>query len=168
MSEAINLMGWRVYATNHSQEAFSLTKAVVAYRDSYLIERSFARLKNTPLSLTPIYLQRDDHIIGLVRLLSIGLRVMTLLEWVVRSNLDQQHQSLFGLYPGNQQRATARPTAEKLLAAFKDITLVTIECSSITLFHLTPLNPTQLTILLLLDNSAKIYTQLSSDRALPP
>ena len=55
-------MGWRVYATNRSSDVFPLTDAVVTYRNSYLIERSFARLKNAPLSLTPIYLQRDDHI----------------------------------------------------------------------------------------------------------
>lgn len=109
VSEAIDLMGWRVYATNRSENVFPLTEAVVAYRDSYLIERSFARLKNAPLSLTPIYLQKDDHIKGLIRLLSIGLRVMTLLEWVVRCNLHQQASSLNGLYPGNPQRTTPRP-----------------------------------------------------------
>jgi len=87
VSEAINLLGWRVYATNHHSENFTLNEAVVAYRDSYLMERSFGRLKNSPLSLTPIYLQRDDHIKGLIRLLSIALRVLTLLEWVVRRNL---------------------------------------------------------------------------------
>jgi transposase len=177
VSEAIDLMGWRVYATNRSSDVFPLTEAVVTYRDSYLIERSFARLKNVPLSLTPIYLQRDDHIKGLIRLLSIGLRVMTLLEWVVRCNLEQQHQSLKGLYPGNPQRTTSRPTAEKLLAAFQDITVVTIESDGIISVRLLPLNPTQEDILLLLDFSTEIYTQLSSGkrsharrafRALPP
>ena len=151
-----------------AQTLFPLTVAVVAYRHSYLIERGFARLKNSPLSLTPIYLQRDDHIKGLIRLLSIGLRVMTLLEWVVRGNLSQPHQSLKGLYPGNPQRTTARPTGEKLLAAFQDITLVIIAFDGITSVHLTPLNPIQQQILLLLDFSTEIYTQLSRDRALPP
>ncbi len=31
-----------------------------------------------------MYLQRDEHAIGLIRLLTIGLRVLTLLEFVVR------------------------------------------------------------------------------------
>lgn len=169
VNEAINLMGWRVYATNRSQDALDLTEAVVAYRDSYLIERSFARLKNAPLSLTPMYLQRDDHIKGLIRLLSIGLRVLTLLEWLVRSNLQSQERSLKGLYPGNPQRATCRPTAEKLLGAFKNITLVTIEyVGGITSVHLTPLTPTQLQILAHINFSTEIYTALSRDLALPP
>ena len=167
VSEAIDLMGWRIYATNRSEDVFPLTEAVVAYRDSYLIERSFARLKNAPLSLTPIYLTRDDHIKGLIRLLSIGLRVMTLLEWVVRCNLERQKQSLKGLYPGNPQRTTSRPTSEKLLSAFDNITLVTIEFSGITSVHLTALNPTQQIILALLNFSTEIYTRLSSGKLSP-
>ena len=40
-----------------------------------------------PLSLTPMYVQRDDHATGLIRLLSIALRVLTLVEFVVRRQL---------------------------------------------------------------------------------
>ena len=42
------------------------------------MEHSFGRLKGHPLSLSPMYLQREDHIKGLIRLLSIGLRLLTL------------------------------------------------------------------------------------------
>lgn len=70
-------MGWRVYATNASTESLSITEAVLAYREQYIVERSFGRIKGRSLSLTPMYLQRDDHATGLVRLLSIGLRVLT-------------------------------------------------------------------------------------------
>jgi transposase len=82
----IKLLGWRVYVTNQTKSLLSLKQAVRAYRDEYLTERGFARLKGFPLSLTPIYLQREDHITGLIRLLSIGLRVLTLLEFQVRRN----------------------------------------------------------------------------------
>jgi transposase len=99
-----------------------LKQAVRAYRDEYLTERGFARIKGFPLSLTPIYLQPEDHITGLIRLLSIGLRVLTLLEFQVRRHLDKNQEKLAGLYAGNPQRKTARPTAEMLLAAFKEIT----------------------------------------------
>jgi transposase len=80
-------LGWRVYATNARTEKLSLDDAVLAYRDEYIIERGFGRLKGKPLSLTHNDLQRDDHATGLVRLLTIGLRVLTLLEFVVRSKL---------------------------------------------------------------------------------
>ena len=76
--------------------------------------------------MSPIYLQRDDYVKGLIRLLSIGLRVLTLLEFQVRRGLAGQQEQLSGLYPGNPKRATARPTAEQLLAAFCEITLLLI------------------------------------------
>ncbi|MEH1777926.1 MAG: hypothetical protein V7L26_02000 [Nostoc sp.] len=68
--------------------------------------------------MTPIYLQREDHVTGLIRLLSIGLRVLTLLEFQARRHLEKNKEKLAGLYAGNPKRETARPTAELLLAAF--------------------------------------------------
>jgi transposase len=50
--QQIQLLGWRVYVTNKTQAKFDLKQAVRAYRDEYLTERGFARLKNFPLSLT--------------------------------------------------------------------------------------------------------------------
>ncbi|NES24939.1 MAG: transposase [Symploca sp. SIO3E6] len=143
LEQEIYLCGWRVYATNHPTNTFSLNEAVVAYRQNYSIERDFRRLKNAPLSLTPMYLQRDDHVKGLIRLLSLGLRVLTLLEWKVRQNLSQQKKTLSGLYPGNPKRATPRPTAEKLLQAFAEITLSWIVMDKTTYVHLNSLTSLQ-------------------------
>ena len=89
VKQQVQLLGWRVYVTNETEANLSLKQAVRAYRDEYLTERGFARLKGFPLSLTPIHLQREDHITGLIRLLSIGLRVLTLLEFQVRRHLDK-------------------------------------------------------------------------------
>ena len=168
LEREIYLCGWRVYATNHPTETFDLNEAVVAYRENYSIERDFRRLKNAPLSLTPMYLQRDDHIKGLIRLLSLGLRVLTLLEWKVRHNLAQQNQTLSGLYPGNPRRATARPTAEKLLLAFADITFLSIVTEQSIYLHLNPLTSLQQAILGLLDLTTDIYTQLTGTNTQPP
>ncbi len=115
----IAMFGWRVYVTNHSEPNLSLADAVKAYRDEYLMERGFDRLKGFPLSLTPIYLQREDHIKGLIRLLSIGLRVLTLLEFQVRRGLNSSKQKLSGLYAGNTKRKTSRPTAEQRTYCFQ-------------------------------------------------
>jgi transposase len=123
---AVRRLGWRVYGTNQPPTQLSLKQAVLAYRSEYIIEHSFGRLKGQPLSLTPMYLQRDDYATGLVRLLSIGLRVLTLLEFVARRRLSQEQVKLAGLYAGNPKRATAQPTAELLLEAFDDITLTVI------------------------------------------
>jgi transposase len=63
----------------------------------------------------------------LIRLLSLGLRILCLLEFSVRSALDSTEQQLSGLYAGNPKRATARPTAEQLLQAFRGITLTVMK-----------------------------------------
>jgi len=63
-------LGWRLYATNAHPEELSLTQVVLTYRDQYLVERNFARLKGRRLGITPLYIQRDDHACGLIRLLN--------------------------------------------------------------------------------------------------
>jgi len=68
IAKAMSQLGWRVYATNHQASHLTLEHAVEAYRDEYLVERNFSRLKGHPLSLAPLYVQRDDHRVGLVRL----------------------------------------------------------------------------------------------------
>lgn len=168
VEKAIRRMGWRVYATNSPQEQLGLTEAVLAYRNAYIIERDFGRLKGKPLSLTPMYLQRDDHATGLIRLLSIGLRVLTLLEFVVRRRLAQQEENLAGLYAGNPKRVTAKPTAERLLEAFQEITLTVVRESNQTHRHLTVLSKLQLRILELLGFPLNIYTRLCFDSQKPP
>ncbi|HVP44577.1 MAG TPA: hypothetical protein VMS96_14190, partial [Terriglobales bacterium] len=45
----------------------------------YLIERGFNRYRGKLLGLTPIYLSSTTRIKGLIRLLSIGLRVLCLM-----------------------------------------------------------------------------------------
>jgi transposase len=167
VKQQIQLLGWRVYVTNKNQTEFSLKQAVRAYRDEYLMERGFAKLKNFPLSLTPMYLQREDHITGLIRLLSIGLRVLNLLEFQVRHNLEKEKEKLAGLYVGNPKRETARPSAEIILAAFKEITLLLIEVKNEIYAHLTALSPLQKRILALLGFPLSIYTQLDGQSFTP-
>jgi transposase len=156
-------LGWRVYATNASVKKLTLTEAVLAYRDQYLAERPFARLKGSLLNLLPLYVQRDDHAKGLIHLLTIGLRALTITEFVVRQALAQTHQTLRGLYDGNPCRQTSTPSAELLLAAFDDLTLSLRlnQVGEIVEQYLTPLNQIQLRILELLDLSPDIYYSLT-------
>jgi transposase len=155
-------LGWRVYATNHPQETLALSHAVLAYREEYLVERGFGRFKGKPLSLSPMYVQSDQRAIGLVRLLSIGLRVLTLLEFRARQHLAQSQESLPGLYAGNPKRTTSRPTTEALLQAFQHIHLSVVTLGSQLHRHITPLSVMQKRILALWDLSPTLYDQLSS------
>jgi len=168
LEQAVRRLGWRVYVTNEGARRLSLEQAVLAYREQYTMDRGMGRLKGRPLSLTPMYLQRDDRITGLIRLLTIALRVLTLLEWVVRRNLAVEDIPLTGLYAGNPKRATRRPTAERLLEAFQDITWTILRGSHPTSYHLTPLSPLQQRILALLGFSPNIYATLCTHSAQPP
>ena len=140
-----------------------LTACVRSYRQEYLIEHDFSRLKGQPLSLTPTYLQRADHLKGLIRLLTIGLRVLTVLEFVVHRRLATEHTPLAGLAAANPKRTTVRPSAEQLLAAFKDITLTIIHDGAHRRRHLTPLSARQPRILDLLGFSLNLYANLTFD-----
>jgi hypothetical protein len=111
---------------------------------------------------------RDDQATGLVRLLSIALRVLTLLECIGRRHLAAEGATLPGLYAGNPKRKTARPTAERLLEAFEDITLTIIEGPQQTDRPLTPLSPLQQRILEMLGFSSDLYTQLATVSSEPP
>jgi transposase len=168
LEAAVQRLGWRVYGTNQPVESLSLAHAVLAYRSEYLVERSLGRLKGCPLSLTPMSVQRDDHATGLIRLLSIALRVLTLLEFVGRRQLAAEGAKLAGRYAGNPRRETARPTAERLLEAFRDITLTLIEGPQQTDRHLTALSPLQQRILEILGFSSELYTRLCPVSAEPP
>ena len=104
--------------------------------------------------------QRDDHATGLMRLLSIALRVLTLVECVVRRQLAAEGATFAGWYAGNATRATARPTAERLLEAFQAVTLTVVEGVNQVYRHLTALSPLQERILELLGFSSRVYTRL--------
>lgn len=168
IQQAIRRLGWRVYGTTSPASELSLRQALLAYRDEYLVERNFGRLKGKPLSLTPMYLEDDRRATGLIRLLSVGLRVLTLLEHVARCRLAETGEKLRGLYAGNPMRATDRPTTEALLQGFKDIFLSFVTLGKQTYCHLTPLSELQLKILHLLGFPAGIYTGLADHSANPP
>jgi transposase len=168
VAAAVRRLGWRVYATTQPADQLSLAQAVLAYRSEYLIERDMGRLKGRPLSLTPMYLERDDHATGLIRLLSIGLRVLTLLEFAARRRLSAEQSTLAGLYTGNPKRATAHPTAERLLESFEGLTLTIIQEERCRRYHLTPLSALQQRVLALLGFPIVIYTRLCGNFHKPP
>ncbi|MFQ5343312.1 MAG: IS1634 family transposase [Anaerolineae bacterium] len=166
---AYRQMGWRWYVTNAPAARLSLAQAVRVYRGGVAtIERLFSRLKGRPLGLRPLFVRRDDHLVGLVRLLSLALRILTLIEFQVRQALQSQPETLSGLYPGQPTRTTDRPTTERLLRAFKGITLSIIDLPGQHIRHVTPLSSLQVRILQLLRFSDSIYTELAQPPPIPP
>ncbi len=150
-------MGWRLYATNQSSVELPLDEAVRLYRQAPRIERHFHLLKDAPVGIEPLYVRRDDQIKGLVRLLSLCVRLLTLIEIVARRNLAQRQEKLSGLYEGNKNQQTDRPTAKRLLNIFRQISRVQLMVAGQTISYLTPLSPLQRQILSLLELSEAIY-----------
>jgi transposase len=159
-------MGWRVYATN--ELPLNLAGVVWGYRGQNRLEDNWSRLKGQPLGLTPMYLQQESRIQGLVLLLSLALRLLTLLEWTVREKLQENQQTLKGLYAGQAGRQSKRPTAELLLKAFKGISLAIVEVSGRQGTHLTPLTALQKQLLDLWALPPGIYHRLTVHSPEPP
>jgi transposase len=162
------LLGWRAFATNAFKSHLSLAQAVLAYREEWLVERDCARLKGRPLSLGPLWLAREDHAVGLVHLLTLGARVLALVEHQVRQNLQRTQRTLAGLYPGQARRVTAQPTTERLLKAFKQIFLTIITVGHATHLHLTPLSKLQTNILQASGGPPDVYSRLVTQFQKPP
>lgn len=159
-------MGWRVYATN--QLSVNLAGVVWGYRGQNRLEDNWSRLKGQPLGLTPMYLQHESRIQGLVLLLSVALRLLTVLEWRVRTKLHEKEQTLKGLYAGQPGRQSKRPSAELLLKAFQGISLAIVEVAGQVAMHLTPLTALQQTLLNLWELPPDLYQRLTLHFPEPP
>jgi transposase len=162
------LAGWRLYVTNAPAARLDIQTAVLCYREEWQPERGFQRLKGARLAIRPLLLRSDQRICGLLRILVIALRALTLLEFVARRQLAQQTASLQGLYAGNPQRATQQPTAERLLRAFDDITWYQVSDGQTTWQQVTPLSNQQRRILDLLGISEAVYTRLAQPALASP
>ena len=159
-------MGWQVYGT--SGVALALPQVVWAYRGQYRIEDDWSRLKGRSLGLTPLYLQDEGRIQGLVYLLSVALRVLSLVEWVVRERLRKEKTKLRGVYDGQPGRQTARPSAELLLRVMRAISVSVIEVSGQVHVLLSPLTEVHRRLLDLWDLPPDLYDQVARGFPKPP
>ena len=162
IAEAEFRAGWRIYATNAPPEQLPLDQAVLAYRDQYIEENIFRRLQGKILSITPVYVQRDDHAKGLFHLLTLAARILALGDYSAKQALAQANAELAGIYPGNSKRSTATPTTERMLAAFDNINLLLVPVAGQFHYQITPLSDVQIRILDLLSLPVTLYTHLSA------
>ena len=155
-------MGWRVQVTNVPKERLSLGDSVVAYRGGWSLERDFHLLKDRPLGIRPLYVRRDDQIVGLAHLVTMALRVLTLFELLVRRGQEQAGEQLPGLYPGQASRTTDRPTGSRVLSAIAraQITVTRIDDRAESRWHLTPLPHLLKRVLAYLGLPEAVYTRL--------
>ena len=161
----IDRLGWHIHVTNVPIAQVTTDQAVLIYRGGWCLERDFHLLKDRPLGISPLYVWRDDQIIGLTRLLTVAARLLTLIETQVRADLARRKEALSGLYAGQPTRTTNQPTATRLLTAFAraEITLTRIETGNQTLWHITPLSAMLERVLTSLGLSVALYTRLAEN-----
>jgi len=153
--------GWKTFVTNAGPKRLSLQDAVLGYRNEYRVERIFHRLKSR-VHIAPLFVKLNDQIEGLTYLLTLGVRVLTVMEFVLRRSLQNDHAKLPGLHPENKTKMTDTPTAERILKAFAGVSLTIIQnaAGEDILRRLTPLSGLQKDILQWLGLGAALYGQL--------
>jgi transposase len=158
-------LGWRVHVTNMPQKVLGLAQAVVHYRAGYCVEGDFRMLKGKPIGLSPLYVWTDDQLRGLTHLLTIALRLLTLIQMKIRGTLGKEETALAGLYEGQPSRTTNRPTTLRILRAFvrEEITLAYMTIGEQSYVNLSPLSDVLVSILTSLSLSASLYTRLNQN-----
>jgi transposase len=153
--------GWKAFVTNAVQNRLSLQEAVLCYRNAYRVERLFNRLKSR-VHIAPLFVKLNDHIEGLTHLLTLGVRVLTVMEFVLRRSLQNDQATLPGLHPENKKKMTDTPTVERILKAFSPVSLTIVKhaAGEEILRRLTPLSRLQEDILQRQGLSTALYGQL--------
>lgn len=156
-------LGWRVQVTNAPMDRLPLSQAIRHYRGGWSLERDFHLVKDLPLGLQPLFVWKEEQIKGLTRLLTLALRLLTLLETQVRRGLAQA--PLAGLYEGSPTRTTERPSGTRILQAFAraQLTLTRVEMGRGIAWHLTPLAPLHEQLLRHLHLPTSLYTALADN-----
>lgn len=160
IKEGQEIMGWRVYASNAPEEKMSMLKAVECYRKEYRIEAKFNELLNKVTALMPIFLQKNERIRALVKVLLLAIKFTSIIQHQVRENLKKAKESVNQVYPGNPKRETTEPTGGMILRAFREITLVKVEENGVVIRKISKLKPIQLKLPELMGLKSDIYEKL--------
>jgi len=153
--------GWKAFVTNATPQRLSLPEAVLCYRNAYRVERIFNRLKSR-VHIAPLFVKLNDQIEGLTYLLTLGVRVLTVMEFVRRRSLRTDQTKLPGLHPEHKTKMTDQPTAERMLKAFAGLSLTIMKTAAgeDILRRLTSLSRLQEDILQRLGLETTLYAQL--------
>jgi transposase len=163
-------LGWRPMGTNAPRERLPLEASVETYREGAGMERAFHQMKDAPLGIRPLFVKREEQIKGLTRLLLVALRVMTLVEIVVRAGLEEKKEALGGLHEGQKNKMESRPTAKRLLSAIArlHLTLFQLEYEGQLVWQLLALPDLLLQVLGLLGLPVSLYLDLTLPMNRPP
>lgn len=155
-------LGWVLQISNAPVERLTLAQATQAYCGGWRVEHTFHQFKDRPVGVSPLFVWRNEQICGLTRLLTLALRLLTLIETQVAHGLQAAQQSLAGLYEGQPTRTTDHPSGKRLLKAVSraEITLTKVCWDEHYEWHLTALPPWLPTVLAYLKLPAGLYENL--------
>ena len=157
------VLGWRAYATNAPIDKLSTLKVLQTYKDEFKVEYRFNQLHNKTAPLMPIFLHKENRITALVRLLMLAIKVLGLLEYKIRKQIDLENIQINHIYPGNPARKTNKPTAEMVLRAFRNIFLAATPTDNNNFsLQVTQLLPHQQLLIRLAGFQNLIYNDISS------
>ena len=156
-------LGWRVLVSNAPKERLSLVASVLSYRSGWCLERDFHLLKDNPLGIRPLYVKSDAQIIGLVRLMTLALRMLSLVEMQGRRGVAATGEKAKGYYSGQPGRQTDRPSGQRILETVtrQRLTLFGTTTPTGTEWQLAPLPEIVKQILGFLGLSETLYTSLT-------
>jgi transposase len=156
-------LGWRVLVTNSPKKRLSLVASVLSYRSGWCLERDFHLLKDNPLGIRPLYVKSDAQIGGLVRLMTLALRMLSVVEMQGRRGVTATGEKAKGYYSGQPGRQTDSPTGQRILETVTRqlLTLFGTKTLTGTEWQLAPLPEIVKQILGFLGLSETLYTSLT-------
>jgi transposase len=107
--------------TNIPAERLSPGEVMKKYKEQVSVEQTFDFIKS-PVQIRPLWLHSPQRLAGLTLLIMLAVLIAMLIEHRVREHIANHKKLLKGLMPEN--RDNPYPTAEKLLKAFQDYTIV--------------------------------------------
>ena len=126
IEQAAHFDGVVLLCTNGPTERLTAGQLVKKYKEQVSAEQTFDFIKS-PIQIRPLWLHSPRRLAGLTFLIMLAVLVASLLEYYVRKHIIENKKLLKGLMPEN--RDNPYPTAEKLLKAFQDYTLVLVRFS---------------------------------------
>lgn len=164
--DAINIIthkiGWRLYVTNAKKAYLTFSSAYKFFRKTmYVIEIGFHVLKDY-INISPLFVRKQDQILGMTRLLILALKILTLMTAEIRANMKKDNIVLKGLYAGQSARKHPSPTAQSLLEYFsrQNIALIGHKIGEVWQWIVTPLTDTCRSILKMLKIPESSYARL--------
>jgi transposase len=156
----VERLGWQVYVSNTTADEYDDAALVATYHQQPVHERTFSRLKTRNLRLRPVFLRDERRIAGLVWLLCLAVRVLVLTEQCLRTTLQERGETIVGLNPASRTQATAQPTTERVIRAFRNLTVTVVTGEGWEQRHVSSLNQTQQQIIDLLRLPPDLYARL--------